>query len=271
MAQTKKKGQSPKKKGQKADEKNVKNVKKTRKPGELSTFQKVVIVLFVVVFALSTLAGALASVFQSTQNQSIEYNVDYVDSQYADYVADLESQLEGDPENTETLLAAARACSSWGTSVMMLAANDDEASHGTELVQRAVGYYDRYLALDNASDARAERAMCEYYLGDAETATSDLEAVTTDDPEYAPAWYDLGSLYEAQGLTDDALAAYQKAVELDPDDEQGVGSSAQSRVDALTGADEEGEDDASSDDDADAGSDDAAGTNENDDSSETGE
>ena len=247
MAQTKKKSQGSKQKGRQADEKNV---KKTRKPGELSTFQKVVIVLFVVVFALSTLAGALASVFQSTQNQSIEYNVDYVDSQYADYVADLESQLETDPENADTLLATARACSSWGSSVMMLAANDDEASHGTELMQRAVGYYDRYLAIDNASDARAERAMCEYYLGDAETATADLEAVTTDDPEYAPAWYDLGSLYEAQGLTDDALAAYQKAAELDADNEQGVGTNAQSRVDALTGADDKGsaDDDASADD-----------------------
>ena len=236
---------------------NAKTKKRERRPGELSTFQKVVIVLFIAVFALSTLAGALASVFQSSQ--TVEYNVDYVDSQYADYVADLESQLEEDPENAETLLATARACSSWGTSVMMLAATDDEASHGTELVQRAIGYYDRYLALDNASDARVERAMCEYYLGDAETATADLEAVTTDDPEYAPAWYDLGLLYEGQGLTDEARAAYQKAVELDPDDEQGVGTNARSRIDALTGAEDE------------ASSDDEGTTTQEDDSSETAE
>ena len=241
--------QSSKKQGQKADEKNV---KKTRKPGELSTFQKVVIVLFIVVFALSTLAGALASVFQSSQ--TVEYNVDYVDSQYTDYVADLESQLESDPENAETLLATARACSSWGSSVMMLAADDEEATHGTELMQRAVDYYDRYLEFENASDARTERAMCEYYLGDTETATADLEAVTTDDPEYAPAWYDLGLLYEGQGMSDEALAAYQKAVELDPDDEQGVGSNAQSRIDELTGE-----------------SDEAEKTDEEDDSSEAGE
>ena len=241
--------QSSKKQGQKADEKNV---KKTRKPGELSTFQKVVIVLFIVVFALSTLAGALASVFQSSQ--TVEYNVDYVDSQYTDYVADLESQLESDPENAETLLATARACSSWGSSVMMLAADDEEATHGTELMQRAVDYYDRYLEFENASDARTERAMCEYYLGDTETATADLEAVTTDDPEYAPAWYDLGLLYEGQGMSDEALASYQKAVELDPDDEQGVGSNAQSRIDELTGE-----------------SDEAEKTDEEDDSSEAGE
>lgn len=249
--------QNGEKDGAQARSSNAKTKKRERRPGELSTFQKVVIVLFIAVFALSTLAGALASVFQSSQ--TVEYNVDYVDSQYTDYVADLESQLEEDPENAETLLATARACSSWGTSVMMLAATEDEASHGTELVQRAIGYYDRYLALDNASDARVERAMCEYYLGDTETATADLEAVTTDDPEYAPAWYDLGLLYEGQGLTDEALAAYQKAVELDPDDEQGVGTNAQSRIDALTGAEDE------------TSSDDEGATTQEDDSSETAE
>lgn len=251
-------------------EKTPTKKKRERRPGELSTFQKAVIVVFIVIFALSTLAGALASVFQS--NQTVEYNVDYVDSQYTDYVADLESQLEEDPENTETLLAAARACSSWGSTVMMLAADDEETAHGEELVQRAIGYYDRYLALDNASDARTERAMCEYYLGDTETATADLEAVTTDDPEYAPAWYDLGLLYEAQDLTDDAVAAYQKAAELDPDDEQGVGSNAQSRVDELTGAADEGSeaaDETTSEDgngDAEASSD-GASTDTTDDSS----
>ena len=247
MAKTKSR-QGSKRAGQQADEKNV---KKARKPGELSTFQKVVVVLFIVVFALSTLAGALASVFQSSQ--TVEYNVDYVDSQYTDYVADLESKLEDDPENAETLLATARACSSWGSSVLMLATTDEESSHGTELMQRAIDYYDRYLALDNASDARTERAMCEYYLGDTEAATADLEAVTTDDPEYAPAWYDLGTLYEGQGLSDEALAAYQKAVELDPDDEQGVGTNAQSRIDALTGASDEAETTGEADDSSEAG------------------
>ena len=246
--------------------------KRERKPGELSTFQKAVIIVFIVIFALSTLAGALASVFQS--NQTVEYNVDYIDSQYTDYVADLESQLEGDPENTETLLATARACSTWGSYVLMLAANDGETAHGEELIQRAIGYYDRYLELDNASDARAERAMCEYYLGDAETATADLESLTMDDPEFATGWYDLGTLYEAQGRTDDALAAYGKAVELDPENEQSVGESAQSRIDALSGEKDDASEDAGADDASDdASSDDADASADNaaDDSSEAGE
>lgn len=208
--------------------------RRERKPGELSTFQKAVIIVFIVIFALSTLAGALASVFQSSQ--TIEYNVEYIDSQYSDYVADLESKLEEDPDDAETLLATARACSTWGSYVQMLATTEEESAHGTELLQRAIGYYDRCIELEGASDARAERAMCEYYLGDVETAIADLEALTADDPDYANAWYDLGMLYEGQARTEDAVAAYERAAELDPDDESGVGANAQSRIDDLTGA-----------------------------------
>ncbi len=251
--------------------------KRERKPGELSTAQKAVIIVFIVIFALSTLAGALASVFQSTQSQSVEYNVDYVDSQYTDYVADLESKLEDDPENTETLLSAARATSSWGTSVLMLATTDDETSHGEELIERSIGYYDRYLELDNASDARCERAMCEYYLGDVESATADLQSVTADDPEYAPAWSYLGVVYETQGMNDEAIEAYQKALELDPDDELGVRSDVQARIDELTGATDDSSDDAATDDatETDATETDATETDANanttEDSSEAGE
>ena len=228
--------------------------KRERKPGELSTFQKVVIVAFVVVFALSTLAGALASVFQSTQQESVEYNVKYVDSQYSDLVADLEATLEETPDDTSALLQVARYCSSWGSTVGVLAQTDEESAHGEELLQRAIGYYDRYLELESTAEASSERALCEYYLGDSEAATADLEAVTQSWPEYAPAWADLGMLYEAADRTDDAIAAYERAIELDPDDEQGAKSYAEGRLESLQGSDA-AEDDASAED----GSEDATG------------
>lgn len=224
--------------------------KRERKPGELSTFQKVVIVVFIVIFALSTLAGALASVFQSSQQQSVEYNVDYVDSQYADLVADLEKTLEETPDDKDALLQVARYCSSWGSTVGMLAQDDEERAHGEELLQRAIGYYDRYLELESTAEASTERALCEYYLGDTDAATSDLEAVTQSWPEYAPAWADLGMLYEVAGRTDEATAAYEKAVELDPDDEAGAKSFAEGRLEAMQESDDASDDAAASDDNA---------------------
>lgn len=231
---------------------NEKHARRERRPGELSRPQKVVIVVFIVIFACSTLAGALASVFQSSNQQAVEYNVDYVDSQYESVVADLESKVEADPSDIDSLLSLAQNCASWGQMVGMLAQDDDERAHGTELLQRALGYYDQYLEQNDTPEARTDRALCAYYLGETDDALTDLETVTQTSPDYAPAWADLGMLYEAKGSTDQAIAAYEQAVALDPDDEAGAKSYAQGRLDALTGddaADETG-DDATADDTA---------------------
>lgn len=207
--------------------------KRERRPGELSRLQKVVVVAFIAIFALSTLAGALASVFQGSQQQSVEYNVDYVDSQYEGLVSDLEKTLDDNPDDTSALLQVARYCTSWGSAVDMLAQSDDEHAHGEELIQRAIGYYDRYLELDSTAEASTERALCEYYLDDIDTALADMQKVTQTWPDYAPAWADLGLLYEVQGLTGDAIMAYQTAIEKDPDDAQGSKSYAEGRLESL--------------------------------------
>lgn len=238
--------------------------KQQRRPGELSRFQKVVIIAFVVIFSLSTLAGALASVFQSSQQQSVEYNVDYVNSQYEGLVSDLEQTLESNPDDTSALLQVARYCTSWGTSVDMLAQDDDERAHAEELLQRAIGYYDRYLELDSTAEASTERALCLYYLDDIDTALADMQTVTQTWPDYAPAWADLGLLYEVQGLTGDAITAYQTAIEKDPDDAQGSKSYAEGRLESLQATSDDASDDAAADDtDASATADDSATTTDN--------
>ena len=61
-------------------------------------------------------------------------------------------------------------------------------------------------------------------------------------------------LYESADRTDDAIAAYERAIELDPDDEQGAKSYAEGRLESLQGSDA-AEDDASAED----GSEDATG------------
>lgn len=231
--------------------------KAARKPGELSRFQKVVVIIFIVIFALSTLAGALASVFQSQQSQSVEYNVDYIDSQYEDVVANLESTVEQNPDDAQSLLTLANDYYSWGSYVSTLATTDDETSHGLDLFGKAVERYDQYLAIagddassDDVNGARVSRAMCLYYQGETSDAISALEELTqsSDDFSYAPAWADLGLLYESTGSTDEAIAAYQRAIECDPDDEAGAKSYAEKRLDALQPSDDGDDADASSDD-----------------------
>lgn len=262
-------------KRKKAAEKNQAKAQSKRKPGELSRFQKIVIIIFIVIFAGSTLAGALASVIQAQnyENQSQEISVETMDESYGGAVADLEAKVAENPDDAESLLSLAQNCSSWGTSVLMLATTDDDVTHGNELLEKAVGYYDDYLEREDSSSARVSRALCLYYLGQTDEATTALEEVTTDDPDFASAWYSLGALYEGQGKTDEAKAAYEKAAELDPDDEEGVKSSAESRLEALA----ESEEDAAGTDgdgEADAGSDetnDDSGTDGAEDTTDTAE
>ena len=247
MAGAKKNGAKRKK----TDEKDQAKAQKQRKPGELSRFQKVVIIIFIVIFAGSTLAGALASVVQSQNSQNQEPTVETMDESYEGTVADLEAKVAENPDDTDSLLSLAQNCSSWGTSVLMLATTDDEVTHGNELLEKAVGYYDDYLEHEDSSSVRVSRALCLYYQGKTDEAATALEEVTTDYPDYAPGWYSLGALYEGQGKTDEAKAAYEKAVELDPDDEEGVKSSAESRLEALAESDADATNDtdgASSDD-----------------------
>ncbi|MBM6817449.1 tetratricopeptide repeat protein [Olsenella uli] len=220
--------------------------KRERKPGELSRFQKVVIVLFICVFALSTLAGALASVFQGQQTQAEgqsqeDVTIESLDEDYQPVISDLEAKVAENAEDTASLLALGRYYFSWGASVAQLAQIDSETSHANELLGKAVEYYDKYLALEDSDAARVDRALCFYYEGDTTTALNDLEQITQSSPDYAPAWANLGMLYEVRGDTDNAKSAYQKAAELDPNDDYSAKSFAEQRLDAIAQAEADAE------------------------------
>ena len=231
-------------KRKKTAEKDQAKAKAQRKPGELSRFQKAVIIVFIVIFAGSTLAGALASVVQAQNyEQSQQISVETMDESYEGTVSDLEAKVAENPDDTDSLLQLAQNLSSWGTSVLMLATTDDDVSHGNDLLDRAVSSYDDYLEHQDSASARVSRALCLYYQGKTDEAQTALEDATEAFPEDASAWQGLGAAYEAQDRTDDARAAYEKAIELDPDDEAGVKSAAEQRLEALDGS----SDDASSD------------------------
>lgn len=253
------------KKDRKQSEKKGDEAKK-RKPGELSRFQKIVIVAFIVIFALSTLAGALASVVQTetaedASEESQETTVATIDENYEGIVQDLESKVAENAEDKASLLSLGRYCFSWGANVSSLATTDEETAHANELFDKAIGYYDQYLALEDSPAARVDRALCQYYKGDTEAAATELSEITTASPDYAPAWANLGMLYETQGRTDEARAAYEKASELDPNDEYGAYSYAQQRISALDEAAASAEEE-SADETGDATTDDAAQTDD---------
>lgn len=224
--------------------------KKTRRPGELSRFQKGVIILFIAVFALSTLAGAFASMVQTNQSNSQKTitSVADLDETYQPLVDNLEEKVAADASDKDSLKALGGYYSQWGIYVRTLGTTDEDTSHANDLFEKAIAAYDSYLELEDSDEVRVSRALAQYYEGRTSEAQSALEELTEKSPDYAPAWANLGLIYEATSATEEAKAAYQKAIETDSDDEAGAKSYAEKRLSAIEEAENGSDDDGSTDD-----------------------
>lgn len=239
-----KKSSKPRQNAQKAPDK---------KKGGLSTPAKVLIVVFAVLMALSLMLPSLAAVFnvatgntQGDQTITAEDLVNAVNEQYSSQVEDLQSQLADDPDNDDLRKQLADAEMGWAAALSYYGTTDQETLDAYDHAKAARDDYDAYLK-DNPDDDEVltSRAMSSYYAGDTDEAVSELEQITSSSPDYAPAWANLGMLYEVKGETEKATEAYQTAVEKDPDDEAGAKSYAQGRLDSILGTDSSTSGDAS--------------------------
>lgn len=227
----------------------------------LSTPAKVVIIIFAVLMVVSLMMPTLSTAFsnnqqaeqQSSQDSSADSSSDSssdssddssadtssatgvaaVDAKYQDTVAELESKLSSDNTNLATLLNLGRNYMRWGASVLSASSSDDDTTHGNELLEKAIDYYQQYLDLKDSDAVRVDIALCKLYEGETNEAQSDLETLTQNSPTYAPAWANLGMVQEYSGDKDAAKASYQSAIDNDPNDEYGAKSYATQRLSAL--------------------------------------
>ena len=163
--------------------------------------------------------------------------MDELDSRYSSTVSSLESKLADSPDDAATLINLANNYLTWGDMARNYASTDDDQAHVTDLLQKAEGYYDQYLASNDANAAHVNRALCQYYLGDTDGAIAALEQFCSVTADYAPAWANLGMVYEDAGETDKATDAYNKALEVDPDDTCGMKSFVTSKLQSITSSD----------------------------------
>ena len=173
-----------------------------------------------------------------TEAETTNSYMDSLDETYQPKVEALEAKLEENAEDKATLINLANTYLKWADTGRNYASSDADTEHVNELLTKAEGYYDSYLALDNASAARVSRALCQYYLGETDAAIKALKAVTADDESYAPAWTNLGMIYEDTGDTDAAKEAYNKAIEADPNDTYGLQSYASSQLSSIESEEE---------------------------------
>lgn len=91
------------------------------------------------------------------------------------------------------------------------------------LYDRAIPWYERALALEDSPAVRNDLGFTRYLAGDAEAAIATLRALTWVFPEYARGWLALGVvLVHSEGDAQEAAAAFNQAIELDPQGEVGV-------------------------------------------------
>lgn len=227
--------------------------KSTNKSDNIGLGGKILIVFFAILMAASLMLPSFAAIFSSTQSGSSTSgqqstsvtDVASADAKYTDVVASLEEKYSSDPTDLATLLNLGKNYMTWGVYVRYFGSTDADTSHANELLDKAVKYYDEYLAIKDSGAVRCDKAMCAFYQQDGTSALNQLEELTASAPDYGPAWANLGLLYEASGNTDAAKEAYAKAQETDPDDEYGAKSYATRRLSAIESA--ENGDSASSD------------------------
>src|SRR6056300_381394 len=89
---------------------------------------------------------------------------------------------------------------------------------------------------DTAADRRASFAETLAHLGDAAGAVEALKSALELSRDWAAGWYRLGEYHEATGEADLALAAWRKAMALDPSDPFGAAMKCDlvARVDPIT-------------------------------------
>lgn len=227
--------------------------KSTNKSDNIGLGGKILIVFFAILMAASLMLPSFAAIFSSSQSGSSTSgqqstsvtDVASADAKYTDVVASLEEKYSSDPTDLATLLNLGKDYMTWGVYVRYFGSTDADTSHANELLDKAVKYYDEYLAIKDSNAVRCDKAMCAFYQQDGTSALNQLEELTASAPDYGPAWANLGLLYEASGNTDAAKEAYAKAQETDPDDEYGAKSYATQRLSVIESA--ESGDSASSD------------------------
>lgn len=187
----------------------------------------------------ATTAAATSAAATDASTSDAETTNTYMndlDEHYQSIVSPLEEKLKDSPDDKAALINLANNYLNWGSTARNYASSDDDQAHIRELLTTAEGYYDSYLELEDASAARVNRALCQYYLGDQSGAIKAIEDFTKSVGDYAPAWTNLGMMYQETGETEKATDAFNKALEVDPDNTYGLQSYATSQLRSLTSA-----------------------------------
>jgi len=186
------------------------------------TWVKITLIVLIIAFVAS-LITIVANPFQASNTQTTGAQtgadqVSQVDAQYQPQVAGLTSQLQSDPTSYTVLVNLGNTYFDWAAQIQQASqANTSAVGADQPLWTSAKDAYARAVAVSNKeSSVRTDYAITLFYTGDTTKAIEIVTAVTKDDPKFPYGWFNLGIFKKALGDNKTALAAFQKAIELDP-------------------------------------------------------
>lgn len=240
------KGAGQKKNKQTEAAKRARNIEReaerlARKEGKKKrTAKEIAVIVVSVIFVISILLPSFSQIFAqpNSSNNSFPTSFDDAQERYKPDVDKYREEVKANPDDKEAQYKLGEALYQWGIYAQTYASDDGQSDEAVQLLDEAQTAYTSYLDLEGSLDstqaksAATYRALATYYTGDAEKAEQLLEDLGNE-VNYAPAWANLGMMYQQEGDTTKALAAYQKGVEADPDGSQQIKEYCEQQISSL--------------------------------------
>ena len=204
-------------------------------------WMKAVLVVLAIVFVFGFISiGASPFMTDATQQQTTTPaagSLDAVNQQFQPTVSALTAQLQSDPESYTVLVSLGNTYFDWAAQLQQ-ASQTTTANVGADqpIWVAAKDAYSRALAVkEGESPVTVDYAITLFYTGETTKAIKTATDVTKADPEFAQAYLNLGIFNKVLGQSEEALANYEKFLELDPDGATGNTEFVESEIAALKG------------------------------------
>ncbi len=135
-------------------------------------------------------------------------------AQYAATIGGNDQLLASDPTSYTVLVTQGNTYFDWAIAVQQ---SDAQNLEDRPMWTSATVFYGRALEVQPGDpNVSTDLAISKYYSGDIEGAIVVVEEVMESGPDFAPAFFNAGIFYNSASMTQEAVAAMTRYLELDP-------------------------------------------------------
>lgn len=198
---------------------------------------KIVLIFLIIAFVASFIPFIGGAFDGGGDQQPAQGALERIGQQFQPTVSSLTSLLASEPESYTVLVTLGNTYFDWANEIQK-AAQTDATLIGADQPYwvAAKDAYRRALAIkDDEPPVVVDYAITAHYTGETSKAIEAASRIAKANPDFAPAFFNLGIFYKALGKSEDAVAAFRRYLELDPEGEQGDATFAKNEIASLTG------------------------------------